>query len=301
MSKSFKKWFCNKLAKTDAKRIARQSPPDGVETFCDIPYVDDGNLYHLLDVYRPEGADKPLPLIMDIHGGGWYYGVKEINKYYCMELTKRGFAVVSINYRLAIDDGVTFVTQLQDVFAAFEWIKAHGEDYGYDPDKMFITGDSAGGHLASLALATLGSTELQEFFGLNSDIRFRAACFTCGALSMAEMADNCIMKAFYADVYGTKKYRGTALHAASSLKTYLTGDMCPVLLTTAYADFIGKHSREYVPIFKEKGVECEILDWKEPINPKHKLAHVFNIIEPLWEESVITNDRMCDFFKKHLV
>lgn len=55
----------------------------------------------MLDVYRPKSVEGALPVIVDIHGGGWYYGDKELNKYYCMSLVKYGFAVVNVSYRLA--------------------------------------------------------------------------------------------------------------------------------------------------------------------------------------------------------
>ena len=53
-----------------AKRIASQTEPEGLEQILDIPYIDDGEKGHLLDIYYPQGTTEKLPVIIDIHGGG---------------------------------------------------------------------------------------------------------------------------------------------------------------------------------------------------------------------------------------
>ena len=68
------KFFWNKIvAGNDAKRMAKQNLPDGIVAVVDIPYIDDGKKEHLLDIYYPEGTEAPLPVIIDIHGGGLMY------------------------------------------------------------------------------------------------------------------------------------------------------------------------------------------------------------------------------------
>ena len=71
-----------KVKKSDTKNIASQTEPEGIKRICNIPYIDDGNPLHLLDVFYPENTSEKLPVIIDIHGGGWMYGTKEINKYH---------------------------------------------------------------------------------------------------------------------------------------------------------------------------------------------------------------------------
>ena len=104
----------------DAKRMKTEKYPNGIKEFRDIPYIEDGNMYHLLDVYVPDDAGTKLPVIIDVHGGGWMYGTKEINKCYCHHLARQGFIVVNINYRLA--GKVLFKDQIRDIFSAFQWI-----------------------------------------------------------------------------------------------------------------------------------------------------------------------------------
>ena len=133
--------------KADNARLATQSEPEGVTQINNLAYIDDGDRYHLLDVYYPENTEGKIPVIIDIHGGGWMYGDKELNKIYCLNLAKRGFVVFNISYRLA--PGVTVNEQLQDCAYALKWISENMKDYPCDTDNIMLTGDSAGGQLSS--------------------------------------------------------------------------------------------------------------------------------------------------------
>jgi acetyl esterase/lipase len=88
-----------KWAEGDVKRDAGVVDPEDVIRFTDIPYGEHSE--NLLDVYCPAGTEKPLPTIISIHGGGWFYGSKKLYSHYCLRLAKRGFTVVNFDYRLA--------------------------------------------------------------------------------------------------------------------------------------------------------------------------------------------------------
>ncbi len=98
----------------NANYSKKEYPTDSVE-YKDIPYIADGNSYHLLDVYVPREFDrdgKKHPVIIDIHGGGWYYGTKELNRFFCLHLARKGFIVFNMSYRLA--PKATWIDQVQD-------------------------------------------------------------------------------------------------------------------------------------------------------------------------------------------
>ena len=92
----------------DAAHLASQLLPDDVSRLKDIAYVHDGDAAHLLDIYTLADAEEgaALPVIVDFHGGGLYYGNKENNECRDMLLARQGFAVVNANYRLV--PSVTF-------------------------------------------------------------------------------------------------------------------------------------------------------------------------------------------------
>lgn len=99
-----------------------------------------------LDLYVPNTAN-PAPLIVWIHGGGWKIGSKGF-RLLIRDLTRHGFAVASIDYRLSAR--AKWPAQHLDCLEAIEWLRKHGAEYHTDPSRMALSGDSAGGHLAAL-------------------------------------------------------------------------------------------------------------------------------------------------------
>jgi acetyl esterase/lipase len=108
----------------------------------------DGAPLHL-DLYRPDNQDGPRPTVLLIHGGSWIRGTRKSIGPFANYLLTRGFSVASLDYRLA--PRYTYPAQLEDVYAAERWLKAHAEEYQLDVDHFFLVGFSAGGQLASLA------------------------------------------------------------------------------------------------------------------------------------------------------
>lgn len=127
---------------------ARPPPlPRGVRAERDIPYVPDGDEAQCLDLYLPEmSAEKPLPVIACIHGGGWRGG----SKAWCpmLHMIGRGYAVASIEYRFS--QKAIFPAQIQDCQAAIRWLRANSVKHNLDPGRIGVIGSSAGGHLSAL-------------------------------------------------------------------------------------------------------------------------------------------------------
>ncbi|MBI5591419.1 MAG: alpha/beta hydrolase [Deltaproteobacteria bacterium] len=124
-----------------------------------------------LDVYYPEGIAHPT-VLMFVPGGAWKQGDKDLYK----ELARTfsgyyGYATVVINYRLSNpDDGAAVhPDHVEDVAAAFAWVKRNIASYGGDPESVYLFGQSAGAHLVSL-LSTDDQYLKSNGFSL-SDIR----------------------------------------------------------------------------------------------------------------------------------
>ncbi|HDG9792415.1 TPA: alpha/beta hydrolase [Raoultella planticola] len=126
----------------------------------DIPYATQSNAQKL-DIYLPGEGKAPYPVIIAIHGGGFIFGDKGTSEVDApMTGLKRGYAVVSINYRLAGE--ATFPAAVYDVKAAVRFIKANAEKYGLDPHRVVAWGDSAGANLASMLGTTAGIPVLED-------------------------------------------------------------------------------------------------------------------------------------------
>jgi acetyl esterase/lipase len=91
------------------------------------------------------------------HAGGWVSGNRKGVAASVLEQVQRGYAVASVEYRLAPQ--VRFPVPLQDAKTAIRWVKAHGAEYGIRADKVIASGSSAGGHLAAMVAVTDGLFE----------------------------------------------------------------------------------------------------------------------------------------------
>lgn len=130
-------------------RLASAATDAEVLRVRDLAYLSDQYDQQKLDLYIPQTATKPLPLIIYIHGGGWKYGDKELTTSFWLHYAGQGFAIASIGYRLS--DVAPFPAQIEDCKAAIRWLRAHAKEYGLDGARFGVLGHSAGGHLAALA------------------------------------------------------------------------------------------------------------------------------------------------------
>jgi acetyl esterase len=101
-----------------------------------------------LITYRPQGVTGPLPVVYDIHGGGFVLGTPEMNLPSNLAFARQlGALVVSVDYRLAPDH--PFPAPVEDCYAGLTWVVAHAAELGADPDRVAVHGQSAGGGLAA--------------------------------------------------------------------------------------------------------------------------------------------------------
>jgi acetyl esterase/lipase len=152
------------------------SAPVGFKALRDLDYVGAGNTRQMLDLYLPEAkTEKPLPLVVYIHGGGWQAGSKN-DAQVLLGLLKGNppYAGASLNYRLT--DQAQWPAQIHDCKAAIRWLRAHAQEYNLDPEKISVFGISAGGHLVTMLGVTGGVKELEGDLGKHLDQSSRVTC-----------------------------------------------------------------------------------------------------------------------------
>lgn len=135
----------------------------GVERIADIRFARERAIDLGLDVWVSEQRPSGAPVLLQIHGGAWILGSKNEQGLPLMQrLAARGWVCVSADYRLS--PHATFPEQLIDLKKAIAWIRENIADYGGDPETLFVTGGSAGGHLCSLVALTAGDPRYQPGF-----------------------------------------------------------------------------------------------------------------------------------------
>ena len=236
----------------------------------DMPYVPDGHERQKLDLYLPgPGADRPLPLIVWVHGGAWLGGSKESCP--AVGFVRRGYAVASVNYRLS--HHAIFPAQIQDCQAAVRWLRTHAGEYGIDPNRFGVWGPSAGGHLA--ALLGVCSVPVRAYDdGATPDgvtanevsSRVQAVCDFFGPTDFARMndfwttMDHDAANSPESLLIGGPIQEHPALVRRANPITYVTKDAPPFLIVHGDADPLVPHNQSELlyEALKAAGVEVTL-------------------------------------------
>ncbi|MDE6413298.1 MAG: alpha/beta hydrolase [Eubacterium sp.] len=289
------KFVWNRTKHIDAKRMKKEKYPGGIEEFCNIPYIEDGNMYHLLDVYVPENTEGKLPVIIDIHGGGWMYGTKELNRCYCHYLAKEGFIVVNINYRLA--GKVFFRNQIKDIFAAFKWVSENMNDFPADMNNVYLTGDSAGSHFVTICAALSKSEELRKDFDIPyNPLQFNAIGTTSPVVDLTSR--NILLNSNLRMLLGSN-HKLSPFYKYMKFDEVAVEDMPPFYIVTSSGDFVRTQSYKLKNVLDHLGVENKLMDWKFKYKGK-KLPHCFAVLNSNARPSAVVRKEMAGFFKQHI-
>ena len=289
------KLFWANTKRMDDKRIATLTMPEGVYESNDHQYIDDGNKYHQLDVYYPEGTTEKLPVIVDIHGGGWMYGDKELNKPYCLTLAKRGNVVFNMSYRLFPE--VTPDEQLREIGKALKWIYDNLDNYPCDKKSICLTGDSAGGMLAFFTSMLSVSEEMRRIYDVEDFLlKFNAVALTS---PVPYMDDGTVVSVYTKHMLGGNSYKTKKwANYVNADQVIALGEMLPTFLVTSSGDMLAlKHTLKAAKLLEEKGVEHKLMNWGK-VDGKG-LPHVFAVLYPESEPARQTIDEMLAFFKKY--
>lgn len=162
----------------------------------------------VLDLYLPEGASGPVPVVLWVHGGAFMMGDKA-GPPALDAIRGAGIAVAAANYRLSGTD--IWPAQRDDIAAAVAWLRANAADLGIDPARVALFGASAGGHLVSttgLTLAADPATAVQavvdwygpvDFTTMDADIEATGVTRATGRNDAADSPESALIGASVAD------------------------------------------------------------------------------------------------------
>lgn len=275
----------------DKKRDKGLQTPADIERNDNLSYGPHGK-WNLLDVYVPKGTQGKLPVIVNIHGGGWVYGTKEVYQFYCISLAQRRFAVVNFNYRLA--PASKFPAPLEDLNQVIHWIFEHATEHPFDLQRIFFVGDSAGANIAALYCCLCTNPDYARMFSIKSPIGFvpTAVALNCGMYDIHSLLkENAQGIGKILNDFLGKKYTQEDLEKIN-VCSFITKDFPPTYLMTADYDFL----KPQAPYMKKKLEEFQIKHQYKLYGIGNKeIMHVFHCNIKL-QEAALCNDEECSFF-----
>lgn len=283
----------NRMIRENSDRLKLQKLPEGIKEVTDLNYAGDDDIYHELDIYYPPDVDETTPTLIEIHGGAFIYGDKELNKVYAYHLAKLGFVVVNLSYRLAPE--VQLIGQLQDISKAFAWVKVHGKKYNLNLKNVFLTGDSAGAYLALLSTAINNSKEIANAFDTkpaNLDLK------AIGLVSCVYDVTKSITAKALRSVLFPKNIRDLPYKDyLEPEKLFQKTTFPPIWIATSDEDFMKHDSLTFYNFLKKRGHIYKFVHARK--RPNIKLGHVFCVSYPEYAESEKVNSDMAEFLSAH--
>jgi len=256
----------------------------------EVEYARVGETSLQLDLYLPQDNTTKPPLVIWLHGGGWRGGSKD----HCLVafLATRGFAVASVEYRSTLV--APFPNNIHDCKGAIRWLRANAATYGFDAEKIGVSGASAGGHLASL-MGTSGEVKgLEGSVGgnTNESSRVQAVVNMCGVIDIAAWTNSerglSLMLGLPFDA--AKDNGAKQLAALCNPQRHISKDDPPLLVLHGDKDKSVplKQSREFHAAYQKAGLESRLSVLK---NTGHVSPHFTDAAR---------QKQMTAFFTRHL-
>ena len=291
----------------DSKRDKGLQFPEDVVCRKDIRYTNRDSIWELADVYYPKGTTTALPVIVNVHGGGWVYGRKENYMHYCAFLAQQGFTVVNMNYHLAPKK--KFPTQLQQINDVMCWMQQNPQQYFMDLSNVFLVGDSAGAHMVTQYALILSNPDYAKLFpfALPKEIVLRAVGLNSGIYQIQYdlkkkkvvlPSREPILRMFAVLI---NEYLGKydAQHAlALDFSRYMTSGFPPAYIMTASNDFLKEDALPMHDLLKKHGVDAAYHCYGKAIDKHMKHACHLNI---KLENTKQMNIEELAFFKQNIL
>lgn len=279
------------LNNKDKNRLERATYAlDGVEVVSDLSYKDDDDFCHNFDIYYGKSSENLLPTVINVHGGGLVYGSKELCKQTCIYLAKFGFNVVNINYRLLPD--VTLRDQIKDILDGITYIYENARKLNLNPEKFFLTSDSAGSFLTLGAYALMKDENFREIFDISAkDITISRMALISPMTGLVKNGSLALInEAARKDLSNEQIF-----FTPNILRALKNSSLPPTIIISSEEDFIMSQALGLKNFLDETNTKNKLLDFKKIT--AYPLGHSFTISHPDLRESKLVIKEISDFFK----
>ena len=261
---------------------------DSCENRVGIPYVENGDPAQVLDIYYADQSLRKDAVLIDIHGGFYVAGNRRNNRSFASVFLKEGYDVVLLEYRL--NDGKRDVSdELADCAAGLDYLTVHADELGLNKDMMFLTGDSAGGHLA---LYMAEGAEDKSLPVHPQHFTTRGVLINCPAYDFATFGESDSFAKSALEWYIGPRYQDKEWMSSVSPRTCFGSYHGPLLVSTCTNDFIRGQS---LLIKTDSDSLGRTLDFVDIASDDKKVSHVHNVTNPSLPESREVNARMVAF------
>ena len=277
-------------SKALANPAEQDTPPAEIVFEKNIEYSNPDGQHLQLNMARPKNAKGPLPCVVCIHGGGFRAGKRDGYDGLIQNLARDGFAAVTVSYRLA--PKYQFPAAVHDAKAAVRWVRANAAKYGIDPDRIGVTGGSAGGHLAQFLGVTPGVAEF-EGDGGNPNVSSHVKCVVnvYGPSDFTKSYGKSVDAAEVLPLFlGGNLQTALPAHIRSSPLNWVTPNAAPTLCIHGTEDKYVAHEQAVWMIdrLKASGVEAQLLTLQGA-------GHGFK-----GKDAESADQALVAYFKKHL-
>ncbi len=198
-----------------------------------VTYLTASNQDNKVDLYLPRGTDSPTPVLVYIHGGGWVGGSKESSVLRLIPWMEMGWAVVNVQYRLG--EVSLAPAAVEDCLCALRWIIRNASNYNIDPERIVVTGNSAGGHLALTTGMVPASAGLDRQCPGSETLSVAAIINWYGITDVGDLLDGPNTKSYAVEWMGSIPNRFEIAERVSPL-TYVRSGLPPILTIHGDAD-----------------------------------------------------------------
>ncbi len=198
-----------------------------------VTYLTASNRDNKVDLYLPRGTDGPAPVLVYIHGGGWVGGSKESSVLRLVPWMEMGWAVVNVQYRLG--EVSLAPAAVEDCLCALRWIIRNAGNYNIDPERIVVTGNSAGGHLALTTGMVPASAGLDGQCPGSETLSVAAIINWYGITDVGDLLDGPNTKSYAVEWMGSMPNRFEIADRVSPL-TYVRAGLPPILTIHGDAD-----------------------------------------------------------------